>query len=139
MRRFTDRIVQLFIVFAFFLSCSGAGITVRTPAAPLTKEDIEAARKIELAMTELFTRAEQHIGRGQYTDALAVIQPVINDYPGTVYSDRAYFMKGAIYADVLNFNRDVEKAAAAFRMVIASEPVTDYDKRAQEMLDKIKK
>jgi len=145
MRNYTKISKAVFIgclsgfIICFIVSCGGTQVTVQPKNPSKTKEQIEAEKQFDLKMKDLFAKAEQRVGRGQYSEALALIQPIIEGYPGTVYTDQAYFMKGMIFADMLNFNRNVEKAAASFRMVIASEPVTEFDKYAQEMLLKIKK
>lgn len=79
------------------------------------------------------------MGIGQFEKALEIVQSIISGNAGTVFSDRAYYFKGFTYTNMLFFDRDLEKAAAAFRMVLASDPVTDFDLKAQEMLERIKK
>lgn len=94
---------------------------------------------LEIKLEDEFAKAERFVGIGQYDNALEIVQSIISDHAGTVFSDRAYYFKGFTYTNVLFFDRDLEKAAAAFRMVLASDPVTDFDPKAQQMLDRIKK
>jgi len=100
----------------------------------LSEEEI-----LEIQLEDKFVKAERFVGIGQYKNALEIVQTIISGYAGTVYSDRAYFFKGFTYTNLLFFDRDLDKAAAAFRMVLASDPVTDFDTKAQQMLDHIKK
>lgn len=105
----------------------------RDPAL-LTEEE-----KLTLRLAEEFDKAERYISRGLFTEALAIVQTIINEHSDTMYSDKAYFIKGSIYASMLNFDRDLEKASAAFRMVLASGPESEFDEKAREALDNIKK
>ncbi len=93
--------------------------------------DVEAAEK-------QISEIQRSFGRQKYENALGLIQKVISEYPETYFSDQAYYLKGLVYCSLLNFNMDNKKAAAAFRMVISSRPVTDFDKLAQSELNKIK-
>lgn len=101
--------------------------------------ELTDAERVELLLEFEFDKAERYISLGQYDFALEIVQSIITGHPGTIYADRSYYLKGFAYSNMLNFDRDLEKAAAAFRMVIASDPVSFYDIKAQEMLDKIQK
>ncbi len=79
-----------------------------------------------------------YLGRHRFDEALDVVQKVIAGFPRSVYSDNAYFLKGLIYSDNLNFEKDLKKAAAAFRMVLDSLPETEFDRKAERELEKIK-
>jgi len=105
----------------------------RDPAL-LTEEE-----KLTLRLAEEFDKAERYISLGLFTEALAIVQTIINEHSDTMHSDKAYFIKGSIYASMLNFDRDLEKASAAFRMVLASGPESEFDEKAREALDNIKK
>ncbi|MFC1554260.1 tol-pal system YbgF family protein [candidate division KSB1 bacterium] len=135
--------VLLIVMTVLFISCASSRST-------FDSEDIDKLRqkneseltdidKLRIELSDKFAKAERYLSLGQFEGALDIAQSVINDYPETEYSDKALFMKGIILSSVLNFNRDLKKAAAAFRMVIATDPVTEYDKLAEIELEKIKK
>ena len=115
-----------------FFACTAGGLS-KESGRPGELRISETA-----SLDEAFLRAERYISLGQFSEAHVIVQSVIHEHPNTVYADKAYFMKGAIYVNMLNFNRDADKAAAAFRMVIASEPETEFDVKAREMLERLK-
>lgn len=120
----------VFIAVVFlYISCSSGGAT---------RQNRSEEEKLTLRLGQDFEKAERYISRGLFPEALAVVQSIINDHANTLHSDKAYFMKGSIYTNMLNFNRDIEKAAAAFRMVLASGPESEFDKKARAALDSIK-
>jgi len=94
---------------------------------------------LEIKIEDNFAKAERFVGIGQYEEALEIVQSIISDHAGTIFSDRAYYFKGFTYTNALYFDRDLEKAAAAFRMVLASDPVTDYDPKPQFRPHSVKK
>ena len=145
-----SKISNVFIILGIFsfllyvtVSCSSSAASrqaqrideLRKRDASLLSED----EKLEIQLEDEFIKAERFMGIGQFEKALEIVQSIISGNAGTVFSDRAYYFKGFTYTNMLFFNRDLEKAAAAFRMVLASEPVTYFDLKAQEMLERIKK
>jgi outer membrane protein assembly factor BamD (BamD/ComL family) len=120
------------------ISCSSSKQTQQVSSA----EYLELAEKIDEIDTveaeKLIGLIGFYYGRHRFDEALEVVQKVIANYPGSVYSDNAYYLKGLIYSDTLNYDRDMGKAAAAYRMVLDSLPETEFDKKAREELEKIK-
>jgi len=131
---------RLFIAFLpVVIGCSAGGAVRQEPINP---RDLAVLNTEEAAAAEpekLLALAEFYYGSQKFPESLACIQRVLVFHEGTIYADRAYFIKGRVYADILNFHRDVKKAASAFRMVISSPPESRYDKMAEKELERIKK
>ena len=127
----------------FFISCAAGSASRQSQRIEeLKKRDpalLAEEEKTELHLAEEFDKAERYISRGLFNEALAIVQSIINEHSNSLHSDKAYFIKGSIYASMLNFDRDLEKARAAFRMVLASGPESEFDERAREALERIKK
>ena len=134
--------MRFFIYGVIFLGACSSQASVFRNIEKLRSRDIESLsveERLELEMADLFAKTERYISLDQFDEALSLIQPVMSEHPNTFYSDKAYYTRGTIFTQMLNFHRDLDKAAAAFRMVIASEPVTVFDDRAQEALKRITK
>ena len=141
-RKYAVTLVWLVCVLFFFFCASGSASRQAQQIEELKKRDpalLTEEEKLTLHLAEEFDKAERYISRGLFAEALAIVQSIINDHSNSLHSDKAYFIKGSIYASMLNFDRDLEKARAAFRMVLASGPESEFDERASEALEWIKK
>ncbi|MFC1477107.1 tol-pal system YbgF family protein [candidate division KSB1 bacterium] len=128
----------MIILVPSVMNCSAGGKAISTQVLPVEIEQVSSLEEIKNEPEKVLTLAQSYFGRQQYDEALVCVRLVIGDFEGTLYSDHAYYMRGLIYVDILNFHRDIQKAAAAFRMVISSPPESDFDKLAQTELDRIK-
>ena len=134
--------MRFFIYGVIFLGACSSQASMFRNIEKLRSRDIESLsveERLELEMADLFAKTERYISLDQFDEALSLIQPIMSEHPTTFYSDKAYYTRGTIFTQMLNFHRDLDKAAAAFRMVIASEPVTVFADRAQESLKRITK
>ncbi len=134
--------IRLLIYGIIFLGACSSQASVFRNVEDLrsrTPESLSAEERLELEMADLFAKTERYVSFDQFDKALSLVQTVISEHPNTVYSDKAYYMRGTIFTHMLNFHRDLDKAAAAFRMVIASDPVSVFDTRAHEALNRITK
>ena len=126
-----------------FFSCAGGSVSSLSQRIDELKDRDKAllteSEKRELQIAEEFVHAERYISLGQFSGALEIVQSIIGEYSDTIYSDKAYFLKGLLYANMLNFDRDPDKAAAAYRMVIATGPESEFDEKAKEALGRLRK
>lgn len=141
-RKYAVPLGWIVCVLFFFFCAAGSASRQAQQIEELKKRDpalLTEEEKLTLHLAEEFDKAERYISRGLFPEALAIVQSIINDHSNSLHSDKAYFIKGSIYASMLNFERDLEKARAAFRMVLASGPESEFDERAREALERIKK
>jgi len=140
-RRYAVPLGWIVCVLFLFSCAAGSASRQAQQIEELKKRDpalLTEEEKLTLHLAEEFDKAERYISRGLFPEALAIVQSIINDHSNSLHSDKAYFIKGSIYASMLNFERDLEKARAAFRMVLASGPESEFDERAREVLERIK-
>ncbi|MFC1564538.1 tol-pal system YbgF family protein [candidate division KSB1 bacterium] len=132
--------VSVFLLISLLLACTSSKQAQDRPVS--AEENIEIAEELDEAgrieAEKLVGLIGFYLGRHRFVEALEVVQEVVVNYPETEFSDNAFYLKGIIYSHVFNYERDLKKAAAAYRMVIDSLPETEFDKKAQEELDKIK-
>jgi len=128
-----------FLVLFALIACSSGSSVRQIPTAPAAAVKTDIKKDAAVPPEQLISNAEYFFGRQKFSEALDIVNRVIADYAETINSDYAYYLRGRIYADILNFYMDREKAASAFRMVISSPPVSEFDELAQKELERIKK
>ncbi len=130
----------VFSVSVFFTSCGSQSSVFRDVERLRTKnfEDLSPAEQLELELANSFTDTDRYISYGRFEEALAILWNIVSNHSNTPYADKAFYVRGTIYSHMLYFHRDIEKAAAAYRMVLASEPVTEFDVKAQNALELMK-
>jgi tetratricopeptide (TPR) repeat protein len=121
------------------IACSSREKVTQKTFDPQAAAELIESGRINEDPEQLNALTEYYYGRQKFEKALECTQQVLAVQDTTIHSDRAYYNRGRIYADVLNFRMDLKKAAAAFRMVISTPPVSKYDKLAEEELRRIKK
>ncbi|MFC1556352.1 tol-pal system YbgF family protein [candidate division KSB1 bacterium] len=129
----------LLLFLLLFAACSAGAGAQKVVSNPEVLAEAADRGELKGNPDTLLELAEYYYGRQKFQESLNVVQKVIADHTGTFQSDYAYYLKGMIYADVLNFNMDLRQAAAAFRMVVSSPPESDFDERAQKELERIKR
>ncbi len=120
-------------------ACSSGSSVRRMDVPPEIIETVESPEEISEDPDMLLALAEYNFSRKRYDESLQYVQRVLVGTAETLQTDHAFFLKGMIYASVLNFHQDIDQAAAAFRMVISSPPESDFDKMAEEQLKRLKK
>lgn len=82
--------------------------------------------------TELFTQAQEHEGRQEYSDAIKNYDLIIDKYPDSDLRYKALFMKGFILFDNM---KDNEKAAEIFDVLLSEYPDCDLADDASVLRD----
>jgi len=132
-------ILKTLISGIILISCSSTSRNANSGLQAAVPEPVEGLELPKFQPDELLQQADYHFRTQKFDESLYLVQKVIIHFPKTVYSDQAYFIKGNVYLNILNHKRDLKKASAAYRMVMASSPATEFDRKAKIELDKINK
>ena len=139
-------IITILVIMLFvFTFCSGTSIKMDTererwrPRLDIPDEEKEGYKVYGSSPAQQLEKAKSLIGYSSFDEALKTLDKIISGNRKTIHSDEAYYLKGKIYSHLLNPKRNYNLAVAAFKLVIDTIPDSDFDKKAEEEIENIRK
>ncbi len=137
--------INIFILLFLVVSAFNCAMTARSGReSNVNSGDIEKSYSTTIDLSKktpenLLKVSKNYSSNGKYKQAESLLKKIIAENQNSKFSDEAYYLLGSIYANVLNRSKDFSLASGYFKKVIENLPETDFDRKAENEIERLKK